>query len=117
MARHSRIQVSAAGLVVVLLLGIAAASAREPSQAPPPAATPGDDDPGILTPPPPREPRINGPSAYGVRPGRPFLYRIPATGDRPMRFSVQDLPSGLTLYILTNTVLSMAHQWYMNHSD
>jgi membrane protein insertase Oxa1/YidC/SpoIIIJ len=27
------------------------------------------------------------------------------------------LPSGLTLYILTNTVLGLAHQWYMNHSE
>ena len=70
---------------------------QEPASAAPPASAQPDDDPGILTPPSPREPRINGPSVYGVRPGRPFLYRIPATGDRPMRFSVQDLPSGLTL--------------------
>ena len=55
------------------------------------------DDPGILTPPAPHEPRINGPSIYGTRPGRPFLYRIPATGNRPMRFSVKGLPAGLTL--------------------
>jgi YidC/Oxa1 family membrane protein insertase len=27
------------------------------------------------------------------------------------------LPSGLTLYILTNTLLTMVHQWYMNRSD
>lgn len=27
------------------------------------------------------------------------------------------LPSGLTLYILTNTVLGLAHQWYMNLTD
>jgi alpha-galactosidase len=55
------------------------------------------DDPGILTPPAPREPRINGPSICGTRPGRPFLYRIPATGDRPMQFSARGLPAGLTL--------------------
>ncbi len=59
-------------------------------------AQPGDD-PGILTPPAPREPRINGPSVYGTRPGRPFLYRIPATGDRPMQFSIKGLPAGLAL--------------------
>ncbi len=34
----------------------------------------------ILTPKPGPEPRINGPRVYGVRPGKPFLYRIPATG-------------------------------------
>jgi YidC/Oxa1 family membrane protein insertase len=27
------------------------------------------------------------------------------------------LPSGLTLYIFVNTVLTMAHQWYMNKTD
>ena len=62
------------------------------------------DDPGILTPPAPREPRINGPSVYGTRPGRPFLYRIPATGDRPMQFSVKGLPAGLTLDATTGII-------------
>ncbi len=38
----------------------------------------------ILTPPPPAEPRINGPKVYGCRPGNPFLYRIPTTGERPI---------------------------------
>ncbi|HPO15959.1 MAG TPA: NPCBM/NEW2 domain-containing protein [Candidatus Hydrogenedentes bacterium] len=51
----------------------------------------------ILTPKPPKEPRINGPRMYGVRPGSPFLYRIPATGERPMRFNAKDLPEGLEL--------------------
>src|SRR4051794_31592343 len=51
----------------------------------------------ILTPPAPPEPRINGPSVFGVRPGSPFLYTIPATGERPMRFSVADLPPGLVV--------------------
>ena len=27
------------------------------------------------------------------------------------------LPSGLTLYIFVNTVLTMIHQWYMNKKD
>ena len=51
----------------------------------------------LLTPPAPAEPRINGPKVYGVRPGSPFLYRIPATGRRPIRFSASGLPDGLTL--------------------
>ncbi len=50
---------------------------------------------GILTPPPPAEPRINGPAVYGVHPGHPFLYLIPATGDRPIKFSVDGLPRSL----------------------
>ncbi len=62
------------------------------------------DDYPILTPPPGPAPRINGPRAYGTRPGRPFLYRIPSTGERPMRFSARGLPSGLTLDALTGII-------------
>ncbi|HBE40923.1 MAG TPA: alpha-galactosidase [Bacteroidales bacterium] len=51
----------------------------------------------ILTPPAPAEPRINGPKVYGVHPGSPFLYRIPATGERPMTFSAEGLPQELSL--------------------
>src|ERR1035437_5997020 len=51
----------------------------------------------LLTPPAPREPRINGPKVYGVRPGSPFLYRIPCTGERPMLFRADGLPEGLPL--------------------
>ena len=52
---------------------------------------------GILTPPPPLEPRINGPRVYGVRPGSPMLFTIPATGERSMTFAAKNLPSGLSL--------------------
>ena len=105
MERRPRLHAHTAALLLVLLLGVAAAAAARPrdeqapatGQAPPPAAAHADDDPGILTPPAPREPRINGPSVYGVRPGHPFLYRVPATGDRPMQFTVQGLPAGLNL--------------------
>lgn len=51
----------------------------------------------ILTPKPGPAPRINGPKVYGCRPGNPFLYRIPATGKRPMTFSAASLPEGLKL--------------------
>ena len=53
--------------------------------------------PYVLTPPAPAEPQINGPKVYGVRPGSPVLYVIPATGDRPMTFAVEPLPAGLAL--------------------
>src|ERR1041385_1650986 len=49
----------------------------------------------IRTPTAPATPRINGPAIFGVRPGSPFLYRIPATGNRPMEFSVTGVPKGL----------------------
>src|SRR5512138_486623 len=51
----------------------------------------------IRTPKPPPTPRINGPAIFGVRPGHPFLYRIPATGERPMTFSARGLPAGVSL--------------------
>mgnify|MGYP006267789431 CR=1 FL=1 len=53
--------------------------------------------PYILTPPTPDTPRINGPSVFGVRPGSPVLYTIPATGVRPLEFSATHLPNGLSL--------------------
>jgi len=52
---------------------------------------------GILTPPPPPEPRIVGARVFGVRPGNPFLFTIPATGVRPMTFAAKGLPEGLAL--------------------
>jgi alpha-galactosidase len=51
----------------------------------------------LLTPPPSSQPHINGPKVYGVRPGSPFLYRIPCTGARPMNFRADNLPTGLVL--------------------
>lgn len=51
----------------------------------------------ILTPKPGPAPRINGPKVYGCRPNNPFLYRIPAQGSRPMRFSASNLPRSLEL--------------------
>lgn len=49
----------------------------------------------ILTPKEKEIPRINGASVFGVRPGSPFLYTIPASGKRPIKFSVKGLPEGL----------------------
>jgi len=51
----------------------------------------------ILTPAPGPAPRINGTRVVGVRPGSPFLHRIPATGERPMDFAAEGLPEGLVL--------------------
>ena len=48
-----------------------------------------------LTPPAPVTPRINGASVFGVRPGSPFTYAVPATGERPMTFAAEGLPDGL----------------------
>ncbi|HEY0866691.1 MAG TPA: NPCBM/NEW2 domain-containing protein, partial [Fimbriimonas sp.] len=55
------------------------------------------DRPVILTPRPPKSPRMNGPMRTGVRPGSPLVFRIPTTGDRPMRFRAEGLPEGVSL--------------------
>lgn len=53
--------------------------------------------PVTLTPPAPPTPRINGPAVFGVRPGSPVIYNIPATGTRPIKFEVENLPKELTV--------------------
>jgi alpha-galactosidase len=63
----------------------------------PPRHIPNDDPAGILTPPVARTPRINSAAVFGVRPGHPFLFRIAATGERPMKFGAEGLPAGLKL--------------------
>src|SRR6266542_1934038 len=75
-----------------LLIGSLLFAATTPS-ATQPSASQGQ----VLTPAAPGTPRINGPRVYGQRPGRPLLYHVPATGDRPMSFSADNLQEGLKL--------------------
>lgn len=63
----------------------------------PPGSTRGTADAPILTPPPPAEPRINGARITGVRPGSPLLYRVAATGERPMTYGAENLPEGVQI--------------------
>jgi alpha-galactosidase len=57
-----------------------------------------------LTPRPAASPRINGPGIYGCRPGSPFAYAIPATGERPIAFAAEGLPRGLRLDVKTGRI-------------
>lgn len=50
------------------------------------------------------EPRIHGPLATGATPGRPFLYRIPATGQRPFTYGATNLPAGLQVDAATGII-------------
>ena len=43
------------------------------------------------------QPAIHGPRVVGSTPGRPFLFLIPATGEKPLHFAAKNLPQGLTL--------------------
>ncbi|NOZ62764.1 MAG: alpha-galactosidase [Calditrichaeota bacterium] len=73
-------------------------------------------EPYILTPKPGKEPRINGAKIFGVRPGTPFLFTVPATGERPMTFSAENLPAGLQIDAetgrITGTIQSREFQTY-----
>jgi Alpha-galactosidase len=58
----------------------------------------------ILTPKAGPAPRINGPKIFGVRPGHPILFTIPATGDRPVNFFADNLPKELKLDTKTGRI-------------
>src|SRR5512135_189974 len=58
----------------------------------------------ILTPKSGPEPRINGARIFGVRPGVPFMFKIPATGEKPLKYHVINLPTGLACDSLTGNI-------------
>jgi alpha-galactosidase len=64
----------------------------------------------ILTPKPGPSPHINGAKVFGVRPGSPFLFTIPATGSRPMKYEVINLPLGLTCDEKTGQIKGVIEQ-------
>ena len=53
--------------------------------------------PYILTPAPAAAPRINNASVFGVRPGSPFLFKVAATGEKPLQYAALGLPKGLKI--------------------
>lgn len=55
------------------------------------------EKPRILTPKPSPCPRINGARVFGVRPDAPFLFKVAATGQPPLRYEAEQLPDGLFL--------------------
>ena len=54
--------------------------------------------------PAPATPELHGPFLYAARPGTPFLFTIPATGQAPLSFSAIGLPAGLALADATGTI-------------
>jgi len=60
--------------------------------------------PYILTPPAGDKVKINGPAIFGVRPASPFLYKIPATGKKPLYFLVENMPPGLMIDTKTGVI-------------
>jgi hypothetical protein len=53
--------------------------------------------PYILTPAIKKEPKINGARVFGVRPWSPFLFKVAATGEAPLKYYAKDLPEGLAI--------------------
>ena len=49
-------------------------------------------------------PRLNAPHVTGATPGRPFLFRIPASGEGPLTFTARNLPKGLALDASTGII-------------
>jgi hypothetical protein len=60
--------------------------------------------PYILTPVQSPQPKINGAKIFGVRPGSPFLFKIAATGTKPLKYSVVNLPQGLKVEPSTGVI-------------
>jgi alpha-galactosidase len=87
------------------------------TNAPAASATTAIVAPYILTPPAPTPPRINGADVFGVRPGSPFLFTIPATGERPMTFSADKLPRGLKLDSETGRITGVLPRPFLPPSD
>ncbi|MCY2996333.1 MAG: NPCBM/NEW2 domain-containing protein [Planctomycetota bacterium] len=62
----------------------------------------------ILTPAEPLTPRINGPRVFGARPGNPFQFYVPVTGQRPLKVTAEELPQGLSLDSATGIITGTA---------
>ena len=58
----------------------------------------------LLTPLPGPVPRINGPVVYGCRPGSPVIWKIPATGNKPLQYGAEELPEGLAVDPVTGVI-------------
>jgi alpha-galactosidase len=98
--RHRALLAAAAALLLPW-----SALAQAPSASPTP-----DYTSAIRTPPAPAAPRINGARVYGARPGHPFFYHLPVTGQRPITVTAQGLPDGLTLDPATGNITGSVAQ-------
>jgi alpha-galactosidase len=55
-------------------------------------------------------PQLNSPRITGATPGRPFLFRIPASGKGPLTFTVKNLPAGLVVDAQTGIITGVLKQ-------
>jgi alpha-galactosidase len=69
---------------------------------------PSQSAPRLRIPPPDPAPAIHGPRVLGAAPGHELIFRIPATGQPPLRFYAQGLPESLSLDAATGIVRGAA---------
>jgi alpha-galactosidase len=65
---------------------------------------PAEELPRLAAPSTSPRPAIHGARVTGGTPGRPFLFRVPATGASPLRFSARGLPAGLAIDAATGII-------------
>ncbi len=83
-----------AGGLILLKPGAAKPVSVLPPQAPPPILAEGDST----------RLGIHGPRITGGSPGRPFLFLVPATGEKPLAFSAKNLPEGVKIDPTTGVI-------------
>ncbi|TSA25503.1 MAG: alpha-galactosidase, partial [Bacteroidetes bacterium] len=76
-----------------------------------------EESPYLCTPAPPASPRINGASIFGCRPGKPFLFAVATTGERPLTFTATGLPEGLTVDENTGIISGQADERTSGQAD
>lgn len=76
----------------------------EGRQEQPRVAAPQDDPAPVIASSRSSAPTINYPRITGATPRRPFLFRIPATGEGELRFQARNLPAGLALDAATGVI-------------
>jgi len=67
------------------------------------------DIPYILTPKPGKSPRINGARVFGVRPRSPFLFKVAATGETPLKYTASGLPEGIRINEANGLITGSLH--------
>ncbi len=75
--------------------------------------------PYILTPQPSLLPHINSAAVLGVHPGSPILFKVAATGQKPLHYAISRLPKGLQLDVVTGIItgyLADSGEYTMNVS-
>ncbi|MCL1894298.1 MAG: putative Ig domain-containing protein [Holophagaceae bacterium] len=63
-----------------------------------------EESPYILTPPVSNMPKINGATTFGARPGKPFMFTVPVSGERPMTITASGLPKSLAINSQTGII-------------